>query len=211
MATFSPWPPCQSSRFSAPRTAPAPHQSLREGRSPTILSRSNRGQNAGRRLIEAYPNTANWSRENLHARASKLEANPVIAAGMDELRSEAAARAELKGDEVLQILLSIARSKITDYLSWDEGGKVRVIPISSYTPAQRAAVQSIEFDRQTGLLKRLVLQPKVPALALLGKYAGLEKEADKEKELGMLRVFYLDGTHDDDAQKQLLTDSGHPV
>ena len=93
-------------------------------------------------------------------------------------------------EAVAYVLLEMANTKITDIMTWDDMGNVRVKPASQIPEHALHAIKSIRVkqDKDGGQTLELELYDKVGVMRLLAKAAGLldaPVENDKPSVIGI--------------------------
>lgn len=120
---------------------------------------------------------AGYSKGTAGQTGYKLLADPRIKARVAAVRGEYAEAAKLRAEDVVARLSAIANGRITDAATWDESGNVIVKASAELTDAQARAIRKIkQTTTQDG--KRTLeieMEPRTPALHLLGQYHGLFK------------------------------------
>jgi len=89
-------------------------------------------------------------------------------------------------EAVAYSLLSIANTKITDFMEWDETGKVRVKPSRDIPEHALQAIKSIKIDKDGQIAIEMWDKPGV--LRILAKASGLldnPEESDKPSVIGI--------------------------
>ena len=77
-------------------------------------------------------------------KASQLLRNPKVSLALRERRSKIAEKADVKSEEIIQELKGMALSNITDVISWDEKGCVRVKASDQLESYVKSAIKKIK-------------------------------------------------------------------
>ena len=101
---------------------------------------------------------------------NRLMRPPEVAARIDELQREAAARSEITADRILIEAGRIAFSNFKSFIESD-GGKMRFRDMAQLPDGITAAIAELRLDDEGRPIFRL--HPKMPALNLLAEYFGL--------------------------------------
>ena len=145
------------------------------------------------RFIEEYakePNAtqaaikAGYSEKTAKNQGSRLLTHEGVKEALSARARGALERLEVTEDLTLEELAAIAFAKITDFVTWEEGGEMVVKSSSEIPPHLAAAIKSVE-DRVTvskntvgsriyeTIKRKITFHPKLDALKLLAEYQGL--------------------------------------
>ncbi len=125
---------------------------------------------------QCYPSTATWKPVSVHQKASRLAAEPIVAARIAEVQAGAAERAELDGAEILKEIKRLALSDIGGIMHAD--GKRVKLP-HELDAATRAAVASFKIDEYGRIEYKF--WDKNAALEKAAKIKGLYEVDNKQK------------------------------
>ncbi len=117
---------------------------------------------------------AGYSEKTARAIGHELLGKPHVAAAIEKAQALTMAKVGLTLERVLEQLAAIGFAKLTDYLSWDEEGKLKLRDSSELTGEQAAAVESIRVTAQGGFT--IKLRESTRPLHLLGQHLGAFKE-----------------------------------
>lgn len=112
---------------------------------------------------------AGYSRKTARAQAARLLTNVGVRACVDELQKKAAEVAEIKIDDVMRELTSIAFADIADFVEWDSDG-LRLKPSLQLDELRRRAIIEV---KQTSTGVQIRLADKISALDRIGKVLGM--------------------------------------
>lgn len=114
---------------------------------------------------------AGYSPRSARQLASRLLTNVDVLRAVVDAKREAAERAELRIDDVIQAYREIVDVDVADVMSWDTNG-VSVRPSGQLRPAVRRAVESVSVrhDRHGNAVVQVRLYSKLDALAKLLQY-----------------------------------------
>ena len=124
---------------------------------------------------EAYMSSYNCTPRDASANASRLLAQPHIAARLQELRDRAATEQVMKRREGLVVLSEIGRSRLTDYLNPD--GSIDIQKAATGGP-EIEELQQIVTAR--GRHVKLKIRDPVKAIERLAKLSGWDKQTVPE-------------------------------
>jgi phage terminase small subunit len=113
---------------------------------------------------------AGYSVKAAYSTADKLLKNLDVQAKIAQLRQNQIARTEISADLVLQEYSDIATFRIEDVVTFD-GSQLSFKPMTEWTSAARAAVSSIELDKNGNI--KIKTNSKLAALDSLAKHLGL--------------------------------------
>lgn len=114
---------------------------------------------------------AGYSEKTADKEGSRLLGKPHVQERLAELRAEIAKDAGIQVKTVVDELVKVAFSNITDILADSDGLKVK--PFEELTQAQKAAIAEIsETTNKYGTTKRVKMHPKLMAMDMLMKHLG---------------------------------------
>ncbi len=124
---------------------------------------------------------AGYSAKGANVTASKLLTIPNIATAVDKAKHARAEKAGITQEWVVNRLLQIAGTDMTELATWNESG-VRFKESSELSAAAKASVQQIEqvMNEHGGGLK-IKQYDRMSALKLLGQHLGMFKEQSEVK------------------------------
>lgn len=111
----------------------------------------------------AYPKSANWKDASRFRAAARLETNPLIAARLAQLRTDAAKRNHLEADELIQDLRRIKDNHLGNFVTWKDG-------VVTHKNSDKISAE------QMGALESLVLGPngEIRQIKMLNRIAALK-------------------------------------
>lgn len=139
----------------------------------------------------AYPASKNWKPETVHKRASELSKTGEVLGRFEELKSNAAKRAEIKIADVIGELGKLGFSNMSNYVRLDAEGQPEIC-LEELTVDEWAAVSEITTERMelgSGDDKIPVVKTKIKvsdkrqALVDIGKHLGAFKDDGKNTEI----------------------------
>ncbi|MGQ3300176.1 terminase small subunit [Reyranella sp.] len=151
-----------------------PRSGLNERRQAFVQAYLSNGHNATQAAI-----SAGYSPKTAQEQGSRLLSNVMVRAMLATKAEEVAAVVELETARTLRHVACVSYSDIGQML--DEQGKL--IPIPKMAPEVRAAIKSIEFDKDTGGVTKIGLWDKNAGLEKAMKHHGLyERDNDQRRE-----------------------------
>ncbi len=124
---------------------------------------------------------AGYSADSAEVQASRLLSNDKVAAAVQASGQAMTARNGVTQDWVINRLLQIAGTDMTEIASWNESG-VRFKESSELSDAAKASVMQIEeVTNQHGGTLKVKQHDRLAALKLLGQHLGMFKEQSEVK------------------------------
>lgn len=142
---------------------------------------------------------AGYSEKNAATYGSRLYSKAHIRERIGELRADVSDRNNLDTDKIINRISNIASFEINQIGSFD-GTRMTFKDESEWTAAARTAVASVKQTTTTRTTKsgdvfetnivEFKIEPKIPALALMAKFTGLDRDLNTSIEC--IRRFGLD-------------------
>lgn len=143
-----------------------------------------KGMSAANAYRKAYE-VKDMTDKALHVAASRVKANAKVKLRIEQLMAPALRRHELSVENVIREVARVSMSDLRRLL--DDGGNV--LPPSEWDDDIAAAVQSIEFDKDTGRVSRVKLWDKGTSLALAARHLGMfERDNAQRRESLAIQV-----------------------
>lgn len=114
--------------------------------------------------------SAGYSQKTARAQATRLLTNADVSVELTRRKTEMAESVQLTQKQVLDELLALGFSDVTDYLDILDASELQLKDLSALPKTLRKAISSIKLGKN-GL--ELKLYDKLRALELLGRYTGL--------------------------------------
>lgn len=121
---------------------------------------------------------AGYSKRTANEQGARLLANVSVQEAVQAAMAERGKRTQMEADEVLQRLAQIARRDIKDYVTWEEGGNIKLKDAAEVDGTLIDALEEevMDFGDYQKISRKVKFPDRMKALELLGKHHGLFKD-----------------------------------
>ncbi len=131
------------------------------------------GCNGGKAYLRVNPGVSIGA---ARVQAHRILARPAVAARILEIRKETAQRAGITADMIVAQLKALAFTDLRDVFNWN-GNTISLKSSDEISPEAAAAISEITMDETPyGMRYKIKMEPKRPALELLGQTLGMFKQ-----------------------------------